>query len=126
MRKWNRAYYETFKDPEVLSSIDKVERSGYRSIADQVKPMLQAGIRLSNHRKGLYQYENGEDDEIPVYPMQSDVFETIEASRKLDDNMQKSLKKKQDENLEIQKEIIGREWAEKNSPPSAEEPIIKP
>lgn len=120
MREWNRAFYKTHHDPEVLSSEDKVERTGYRSIADQVKPLLSAGVRLANYRKGLYQYEGDEDDQDPVMSMQSDVFDVLDKKQKVQNNMNESLRKQQDKILEEQKEKIGKEWAEKNLPPSAE------
>lgn len=119
-REWNRAFYKTHHDPEVLSQEDKVERTGYRSIADQVKPLLQAGVRLANARKGLYQYTGDEDDDTPTISMTSDVFEVMDSSKKVQSNLNASFRKQQDLILEQEKEKIGQEWAKKNIPPAGE------
>lgn len=51
--------------PVVLEQGDAVERSGYRTLDDQVRDMVQAGERLVDWRTALYPGEL-EDDGHPV------------------------------------------------------------
>lgn len=66
---------------EYNDGVSKVQPYGYIPTRVQVQRMLEAGVRLSEFRKGLFDFDDDTpDDEIEVDPTRSPSFDLADAS----------------------------------------------
>lgn len=67
---------------EILEKGSKTEKAGYVPAKKRIEDLINAGKRLSDYRKALYDFNEGEFDEnLPIDPTRSGSYDMADATQ---------------------------------------------
>jgi len=123
MPKIFTAFTRPEKKPEINTGPDKCERAGYIPAKTQIELMMNAGIRLGEYRKEMYDFSDEEEvpDDFRPPAVRNKAYDLADASMDMQDvNARLNKQKADQEKIDLENERIRLESLkelEKNGTP---------